>query len=147
MLQKTVAANPFMVFGEPDLEVKTAGDRREVTLRDVYDPTTQEIRSDSTDEVACCFIDTGYNGIRMFDKNIRIAMRTKLTITVDARLIPEAKRYARRKGTSLSRIIEQALRQAAASETPSFSKRWMGRFEPTVPNGDPRYDALAKKYL
>jgi hypothetical protein len=74
-------------------------------------------------------------------------MRTKLTVTVDARLLPEAKRYARRKGTSLSRIIEQALRQAALSESPSFSDRWMGRFEPAQRIGDPRYEALAKKYL
>ena len=28
---------------------------------DVYDPTTGEIRSDTTDEIACWFIDTGYN--------------------------------------------------------------------------------------
>jgi len=28
---------------------------------DVYDPTTGEIRSDTTDEIACWFIDTDYN--------------------------------------------------------------------------------------
>lgn len=31
---------------------------------DVYDPTTGDIRSDSTDEIACWFIDTEYNGER-----------------------------------------------------------------------------------
>lgn len=72
LLKKTGAANLFMVFGEPDLEVKTLGigeaARIQVTLRgvDVYDPTTQEIRSDSTDEVACWFIDTSYNGESFF---------------------------------------------------------------------------------
>jgi hypothetical protein len=28
---------------------------------DVYDPTTGEIRSSSTDDIACWFIDTDYN--------------------------------------------------------------------------------------
>ena len=29
---------------------------------DVYDPTTGQIRSPSTDDIACWFIDTDYNG-------------------------------------------------------------------------------------
>jgi adenine-specific DNA-methyltransferase len=39
-----------------------------VTLRglDVYDPTTGEIRSNSTDDIACWFIDTDYNGESFF---------------------------------------------------------------------------------
>jgi adenine-specific DNA-methyltransferase len=69
LLKKTGAANLFMVFGEPDLEVQTLADKRiQVTLRglDVYDPTTHEIRSNSTDEVACWFIDTSYIGESFF---------------------------------------------------------------------------------
>ena len=69
LLKKTGAANLFMVFGEPDLDVKTLADGRiQVELRglDVYDPTTQEIRNNSTDEVACWFIDTSYNGESFF---------------------------------------------------------------------------------
>lgn len=33
---------------------------------DVYDPTTGEIRSASTDDIACWFIDTNYNGESFF---------------------------------------------------------------------------------
>ena len=33
---------------------------------DVYDPTTGEIRSSSTDDIACWFIDTEYNGESFF---------------------------------------------------------------------------------
>jgi adenine-specific DNA-methyltransferase len=69
LLKKTGAANLFMVFGEPDLEVKTLPEGQlQVELRgvDVYDPTTQEIRNNSTDEVACWFIDTSYNGESFF---------------------------------------------------------------------------------
>jgi adenine-specific DNA-methyltransferase len=65
LLKKTGAANLFMVFGEPDLDVKTLPDgRMQVKLRglDVYDPTTQALRNNPTGEVACWFIDTACNG-------------------------------------------------------------------------------------
>jgi len=64
LLKKTGAGNLFMVFGEPDLSVDRQPDNRyKVTLRglDVYDPTTGEIRSNTTDDIACWFIDTDYN--------------------------------------------------------------------------------------
>ena len=64
LLKSTGAGNLFMVFGEPDLELRTLPDGKlQVELRglDVYDPTTGEIRSDTTDEIACWFIDTDYN--------------------------------------------------------------------------------------
>jgi adenine-specific DNA-methyltransferase len=64
LLKRTGAGNLFMVFGEPDLEVWTEADGRlvvEVRGVDVYDPTTGEIRSSSTDDIACWFIDTAYN--------------------------------------------------------------------------------------
>ena len=64
LLKSTGAGNLFMVFGEPDLELRTLeGGKLQVELRglDVYDPTTGEIRSDTTDEIACWFIDTDYN--------------------------------------------------------------------------------------
>jgi len=64
LLKKTGAANLFMVFGEPDLKVTRQKDGRivvEIKGLDVYDPTTGEIRSSSTDDIACWFIDTNYN--------------------------------------------------------------------------------------
>ncbi len=33
---------------------------------DVYDPTTGQIRNSSTDDIACWFIDTNYNGESFF---------------------------------------------------------------------------------
>jgi adenine-specific DNA-methyltransferase len=64
LLKKTGAGNLFTVFGEPDMEVrKTKDGKLMVTIRglDIYDPTTGEIRSNSTDDIACWFIDTNYN--------------------------------------------------------------------------------------
>lgn len=113
LLKKTGAGNLFMVFGEPDITIRTttgevlhgsAGSKPQtkkgngakppapksapretrsspstlnpqpstqdliVEIRgvDVYDPTTGEIRSASTDDVACWFIDTDYDGESFF---------------------------------------------------------------------------------
>lgn len=93
LLKKTGAGNLFMVFGEPDITIRTTGgtviygtnakprraggrkspesvgdDELLVEIRgvDVYDPTTGEIRSESTDDIACWFIDTSYDGESFF---------------------------------------------------------------------------------
>ncbi len=73
-------------------------------------------------------------------------MKKKLTITIDEDLVPRAKRYARSKGVSLSSLVEESLRTVAGSEEPSFVARWRGRFRPAEKD-DPRYRALAEKYL
>src|SRR5579885_3140566 len=64
LLKKTGAGNLFMVFGEPDIVIHHgADDLLTVEIRglDVYDPTTGQIRSHSTDDIACWFIDTAYD--------------------------------------------------------------------------------------
>ncbi|MGA9348098.1 MAG: site-specific DNA-methyltransferase [Anaerolineae bacterium] len=69
LLKKTGAGNLFMVFGEPDVEIKKQQDGQvsvEIKGVDVYDPTTGEIRSSSTDDIACWFIDTDYDGESFF---------------------------------------------------------------------------------
>lgn len=69
LLKKTGAGNLFMYFGEPDIEVKKQKDGQLVAKikgLDIYDPTTGEIRSHSTDDIACWFIDTNYNGESFF---------------------------------------------------------------------------------
>jgi adenine-specific DNA-methyltransferase len=67
-LKKTGAGNLFTVFGEPDIDLRKKGDELVVQLNgvDVYDPTTGEIRSDSTDQVALWMIDTDYDGESFF---------------------------------------------------------------------------------
>ena len=69
LLKKTGAGNLFMVFGEPDVDIKKQKDGQvTVTIKgvDVYDPTRGEIRSSSTEDIACWFIDTDYNGESFF---------------------------------------------------------------------------------
>ena len=68
LLKKTGAANLFMVFGEPDIAIERAGDDLVVRIQglDIYDPTTGEVRSSGTDDIACWFIDTAYDETSFF---------------------------------------------------------------------------------
>ena len=88
LLKKTGAGNLFMVFGEPDVEIRPDSEGRaprvpdsksgrrgtplseqlvaEIKGVDIYDPTTGQIRNSSTDDIACWFIDTEYNGESFF---------------------------------------------------------------------------------
>ena len=64
LLKQTGTGNLFMVFGEPDFNVEKLPNNQvsiELVGLDVYDPTTGQVRSSSTDEIACWFIDTDYN--------------------------------------------------------------------------------------
>jgi hypothetical protein len=65
-------------------------------------------------------------------------VKTKLTVTIDERLLPKAKQYACSRG--LSRLIENALREMGADEAGSFSRRWRGKFA-LAGRDDERYRA------
>ena len=73
-------------------------------------------------------------------------MKTKLTITVDSAVVPLAKRYARGRGVSLSSLIEGSLKEMVQRAEPSFTEQWRGQFR-AAGRDDPRYEALAGKYL
>lgn len=69
LLKKTGSGNLFMVFGEPDIQLTPLPDGQlqvELLGLDTYNPNTGEIKSQSTDEIACWFIDTQYNGESFF---------------------------------------------------------------------------------
>ena len=68
-LRKTDKGNLFVIFGEPDIEIESAGaDNVRVRLRgvDVFHPQTGEVRSESADNIPCWFLDTEYNGESFF---------------------------------------------------------------------------------
>jgi len=63
-LQNTNKGNLFVIFGEPDIEIKRLeNDHYQVQIRgvDVFHPQTGEVRSSNGDEIACWFLDTNYN--------------------------------------------------------------------------------------
>ena len=68
LLKKTGSGNLFTVFGEPDVDVTREGDDLTVEIKgvDVYNPTTGEIRSSGTGEIALWMIDTDYDGESFF---------------------------------------------------------------------------------
>ncbi|MDA7988314.1 MAG: site-specific DNA-methyltransferase [Alphaproteobacteria bacterium] len=58
------SGNLFVVFGEPDIELRElAGDMLEVEIKgvDIFDPTTGEVKASGPGDIACWFIDTDYN--------------------------------------------------------------------------------------
>ena len=64
-LSNTGKGNLFVIFGEPDIEIKADNVKEAIQVKingvDVYHPNTGEVRSDDTDSIACWFIDTDYN--------------------------------------------------------------------------------------
>ena len=63
-LKNTGKGNLFVIFGEPDIDLKTEKDgqiRVKVNGVDVFHPNTGEVHSDNADGIACWFIDTDYN--------------------------------------------------------------------------------------
>jgi adenine-specific DNA-methyltransferase len=72
LLKKTGAGNLFTVFGEPDVKLETKDGKVVVTIRgvDVFDPGTGAVRSGDTDDIACWFIDTDYDGQSFFVRHV-----------------------------------------------------------------------------
>ena len=68
LLKKTGAGNLFTVFGEPDVKLTTKDGKVVATIRgvDVFDPSTGAVRTGDTDDIACWFLDTDYNGESFF---------------------------------------------------------------------------------
>ena len=99
-LANTGKGNLFVIFGEPDMEIRPAdGDdpetgRIQVQIHgvDVFHPSTGEVRSDGPDGIACWFIDTDYNDESFFVRQAYFlgandpykALRTTLKAEIDA---------------------------------------------------------------
>ena len=63
------SGNSFVIFGEPDIELRKTKDGMlevEILGLDIFDPTTGDIKSSDTEDIACWFIDTNYSGQAFF---------------------------------------------------------------------------------
>ena len=94
-LKNTGKGNLFVVFGEPDIDIrheKDGGLRVQVKGVDVFDPNTGDIRSNDTDAVAAWFIDTDYDEQNFFVRHAYFlgaqdpykSLKTALMAEVDA---------------------------------------------------------------
>ncbi|SBT09500.1 putative DNA methylase [Candidatus Accumulibacter aalborgensis] len=96
-LKTTGQGNLFVIFGEPDISLLPQDDGKlciKVNGVDVFKPQTGEVVSDSTDGIACWFIDTDYNQESFF---VRYAYflgandpYSALKTTLKAEIDPEA---------------------------------------------------------
>lgn len=73
-------------------------------------------------------------------------MKTKLTLTIDKELVPRFKKYARRKGISVSKLVENSLRELTIDDSKPFTVKWKGKFKARK-RTEPRYKKLEKRYL
>ena len=94
-LKKTSAANLFVIFGEPDIDVIEVEDgliQVKINGVDVFKPQTGKVISSSSDEIACWFIDTNYNSESFFVRQAYFlgandpykALRTTLKAEINA---------------------------------------------------------------
>ena len=94
-LKNTGKGNLFVIFGEPDVEVRRNEEDHvvvEVKGIDVFHPQSGEVRSDDTDGIACWFVDTDYNGESFFVRQAYFlgaqdpyrALKTTLKAEIDA---------------------------------------------------------------
>jgi adenine-specific DNA-methyltransferase len=122
LLKKTGSGNLFMVFGEPDLDVQEQDGQVTVEIRglDIYDPTTGEIRSSSTDDIACWLVDTNYNNESFFVRH--------------AYFTGGDKPYDKLKRALKAEIDEAAWESLYSTKSRSFTKPDTGRFAVKVIN-------------
>ncbi len=122
LLKKTGSGNLFMVFGEPDLDVQQQDGQVSVEIRglDIYDPTTGEIRSSSTDDIACWLIDTNYNSESFFVRH--------------AYFTGGDKPYDKLKRSLKAEVNETAWESLYSTKSRPFPKPETGRFAVKVIN-------------
>lgn len=94
-LKATGAGNLFVVFGEPDIQIKTLPDNMlqvQVFGVDVFKPQTGEVVSENTDGIALWMLDTDYNEETFFVRHAYFlgandpykALKTTLKAEIDA---------------------------------------------------------------
>ena len=78
-----------------------------------------------------------------------IAVRTKLTLSIDDAVIVQAKAFARQRRKSLSRLVEEYLRfvSAAPADPPALSSRVLAVAESLEMPPGATYDGLKYEYL
>ena len=96
-LKKTGAGNLFTVFGEPDIKIRHLDDGQLVVdLKgvDVFDPTTGEVRSNDTGQIALWMIDTSYNQESFFVRHCYFTGGNdpykRLKVALKAEIAPDA---------------------------------------------------------
>ncbi len=72
-------------------------------------------------------------------------MKTKLNLTINSKLIPRSKSFAKKQGKSVSQVVEELLAKAIEEDKSSFSNKWLGKLE-LSDNQSNRSDYLKNRY-
>ena len=78
-------------------------------------------------------------------------MKQKLTLTIDPKAVAKMKRVAKKKGVSVSSMVEKWSNDLEAKENePKLGDQLLGLWKtdsmPTVPTGDDRLDYILEKH-
>lgn len=122
-LRNSGKGNLFVIFGEPDIDILEAKDGQiQVKVKgvDVFHPSTGEVRSDSTEGIACWFIDTDYNEEAFFVRH--------------AYFLGQNDPYSALKTTLKSEINQEAWESLNSDTSRPFDKPKSGRIAVKVIN-------------
>src|SRR5687768_9426843 len=124
-LKNTGKGNLFVIFGEPDIELRPAASapgKYELKILgvDVFHPGTGEVRSDGPEGIACWFVDTDYNGQSFFVRH--------------AYFLGANDPYKALKTTLKAEIDEDAWSTLSSDTSRPFEKPKSGRIAVTVIN-------------
>ncbi|MCF8243326.1 MAG: DUF6364 family protein [Melioribacteraceae bacterium] len=72
-------------------------------------------------------------------------MKTKLNLTINSELVPRSKRYAKKRGKSVSQLVEDLLEHALNKDEISFSEKWLGKFS-LADKENKRFKYLKNRY-
>lgn len=72
-------------------------------------------------------------------------MKTKLNLTIDSDLVPRSKIFAKRRGKSVSELVEELLKKIISDENKSFTSKWKGSLSISQ-NEDVRTEYLKERY-
>jgi len=128
LLKKTGSGNLFTVFGEPDVRIEETPDGMVVEILgvDVYNPTTGEIRSSDTDDIALWMVDTDYDAESFFVRHCYFAGRDGKPDGLDP--------YKRLKTALKADIDESAWATLYSTRSRPFAKPETGKIAVKVVN-------------
>lgn len=72
-------------------------------------------------------------------------MKTKINLTINSKLIPRSKNYAKKNGKSVSQLVEELLIKVLSEEQNSFTSKWTGKLKISKGN-DERTQFLKNRY-
>jgi len=72
-------------------------------------------------------------------------VKTKLNLTINSKLIPRSKLFAKKKGKSVSQLVEELLEKELEKDKINFTDKWLGELN-LIEGEDARFKYLKERY-